>query len=225
VVVLCGLMVGCATNQKKLVRAAPPESFRPPSPQRVLVQLESSLPGFSLNRTVWDPVSGLHPKPPPPPPDTPPPRKLSVGETLAAVALVPFILAVSLDDEPENPWEDDDDEDSEVAVLPIGPIFQAAFESRLEKVFTNALVCLDAAAVGEQLRAAAGTPVLKVKFVKFDLWTVESRYLQFRTPMLSGHHGWTYLGNLVEPGTPGAKALVAKISEEVLDFVRAELKE
>ena len=178
VVIMSIFISGCGTTlsqvKRKPLEIIPLETSLTPSPQKILVQFESTLPGTPLVETVWDNVSGAF---------ADDEESKQIGFTQDYSKLYPAvaggvlggaiggtIVAASTETQP----------DYTRIVIPFGRIFQDVFQSGLEKVFTNSLVCTDDASESEKLQSAAPSHIVKLKVTEFQIWEKPLNHLNMK---------------------------------------------
>jgi hypothetical protein len=196
VVVLCVLMSGCATSgptHRRALRAAPLETFLPPSSQKVVVEFESSLPGQALSHTVWDRTSGLYADPGAPqkpvfkPYLSKPPAKHLTAILFESLITAGVQAAFNVDEETSAEWAREKEreeaegdylpKDNDI-LIPFGRIFEETFQTRMQTVFPNGAT--SSGAISEASQVTSGTHVIKLKLAAFEFWEKPLDYINLK---------------------------------------------
>ena len=139
------------------MQVSPLQTTLPPSSQKILFRFENTLPGTPLRETVWDNVAGAFASAE---------ESQQIGFTQDYGKLIPASVAggstagAAAGTQP----------DYTRIVIPFGRIFQGVFESGLQRVYPNSLVCLDNAGETDKLRSAAPGHVARLKVSEFRVW-------------------------------------------------------
>jgi hypothetical protein len=168
------LMSGCGVTLSPVKRAplqiSPMETSLRPVSQKVLVRFESTLPSQPLAETVWDNVSG---------PFADAVESKQIGFTQDYSTLIPAtvvggaVAGAVVGTQPEYTR----------IVIPFGRIFEEVFESGLQKVFPNSLVCSDDSSESKKLRSAAPAQLIRLKVTKFQVWEKPLNHLNLKATM------------------------------------------
>jgi hypothetical protein len=154
-------MSGCGTTlspvKRKPVQVSPLETTLPSSSQRILFRFENTLPGTPLTETVWDNVAG---------PFASAKESKQIGFTQDYGTLIPATVAGG----PAAGAYVGTQPDYTRIVIPFGRIFQGVFQSGLEKVYPNSLVCLDDTCETDKLQSPAPGHVVRLKVAEFRVW-------------------------------------------------------
>jgi hypothetical protein len=169
---------GCGTTlspvKRKPLEIIPFETSLTPSPQKILVQFESTLPGAPLVETVWDNASGAF---------VDDEESKQIGFTQNYPKLMPIVIGgavggaigglVAGTSSATQP-------DYTRIVIPFGRIFQDVFQSGLQKAFTNSSVCSDDANESEKLQSATLNHIIRLKVTEFQVWEKPLNHLNMK---------------------------------------------
>jgi hypothetical protein len=154
---LAGCGVTLSPVKRKPVQVSPLETTLLPSSQKILFRFENTLPGTPLAETVWDNVAGAFASAE---------ESKQIGFTQDYGKLIPASVAggpaagVAVGTQP----------DYTQIVIPFGRIFQGVFESGLQRVYPNSVVCLDNACETDKLQSASTGHVARLKVAEFRVW-------------------------------------------------------
>ena len=154
-------MSGCGTTlspvKRKPVQVSALETTLPSSSQKLLFRFESTLPGTPLTETVWDNVTGPFPSAE---------ESKQIGFTQDYGKLIPAAAAggaaagAYVGTQP----------DYTRIVIPFGRIFQGVFQSGVQKVYPNSLICLDRAPEGDKLETPPRGHAVRLRVAEFRVW-------------------------------------------------------
>ncbi len=128
-----------------------------PSSQKILFRFEHTLPGTPLTETVWDNVAGAFASAE---------ESKQIGFTQDYAKPIPASIAGG----PAAGAAVGTKPDYTRIVIPFGRIFEGVFESGVQRVYPNSLVCLDDAGEADKLQSATPGHVAHLKVAEFRVW-------------------------------------------------------
>jgi hypothetical protein len=169
---------GCGTTLSPIKRQSlevfPLETSLAPNSQKILVRFENTLPGTPLIETVWDNASGAF---------------ADVGESKQIGFTQDYSKFFT-------PWDGVLKPDYTRIVIPFGRIFQGVFQSGLQKVFTNSLVCSDDTTESEKLHSAPLGHIVRLKVTEFQIWENPINHLNMKATVECKVYGSSSLDQL-----------------------------
>lgn len=232
---------GCGTNlgavKRAPLRISPLKTRLAVVSQTNLVRFESTFPGEPLAETVWDNVRGAFV-------DARESEQIGFTQnylglfTAAAMGGIP--AEVDLGTQP----------DYTRIVIPFGRIFEGVFQSGVQKVYPNSLVCSDDSSESEILQTARPGHIIRLRVTEFYVWenplnhinliaTVECRVYRGDKPeqqeySCEAHQEittqsvgsvMTTSGGFIKHMNKISNAFAASLSEKILEKLQANLGE
>ena len=154
---LSGCGVTLSPVKRQPVQVSPLETTLLSSSQRILFRFENTLNGTPLTETVWDNVTGA----------------CANAEESKQIGFTQnyrtFMLATVAGGVAAGAYVGTQPDYTRI-VIPFGRIFQGVFQSGLEKVYPNSMVCLDDLCEADNLKSAVPRQVVRLKVAEFRVW-------------------------------------------------------